>query len=116
MLSTLGTLKMNHGVGTIVAKPSVSNYLRILDTVLRTKAHPSKDYLQVCQLLQPWVAVKVAEEGGTHQHLIDSLERLFSGLPNRMWHSMRIVERALSLSLTGRSGRCAAPKASISGS
>jgi len=53
MLSTLGTLKINHGVGTIVAKPSVSNYLRI-------------------------------------------------------------VERALSLSLTGRSGRCAAPKASIS--
>ncbi len=83
MLTTLGTLKINHGVGTIVAKPSVSNYLRILDTVLRSKAHASKDYLLVCQLLQPWVAAKVAEEGGTHQHLIDSLERLEQAAANQ---------------------------------
>jgi TRAP transporter TAXI family solute receptor len=83
MLTTLGTLKINHGVGTIVAKPSVSNYLRILDTVLRTKAHASKDYLQVRRLLQPWVAAKVAEEGGRHQNLLDSLTRLEEAAANQ---------------------------------
>jgi TRAP transporter TAXI family solute receptor len=82
-LTTLGTLKINHGVGTIVAKPSVSNYLRILDTVLRTTAHASKEYLQVCRLLQPWVAAKVAEVGGTHQNLLDSLKRLEDAAANQ---------------------------------
>jgi TRAP transporter TAXI family solute receptor len=83
MLTTLGTLKISHGVGTIVAKPSVSNYLRILDTVLRTKTHASKEYLQVCQLLQPWVVAKVAEAGGTHQNLLDSLKRLKEAAVNQ---------------------------------
>ncbi|UCF98902.1 MAG: TAXI family TRAP transporter solute-binding subunit [Spirochaetaceae bacterium] len=76
MLATLGILTINHGVGTIVAKPSVSNYLRILDTVLQAKAPEGREYLEICQILQPRVVAQVAEQGGRVLELPDSLKRL----------------------------------------
>ena len=76
MLATLGILTINHGVGTIVARPSVANYLRILDTVLGTKVPAGREYLEICHVLQPWVAAKIAEQGGRAQELSGSLKRL----------------------------------------
>lgn len=76
MLSTLGILKINHGVGTIVAKPSVSNYFRILNSLLLSKPHLREEYLEVRRQLEPWIAVKIAERGGTYPPLQDSITRL----------------------------------------
>lgn len=76
MLTTLGVLKINHGVGTTVAKPSVSDYFQILNSLLNSKPRAREECLEVRRQLEPWIAGKLAKKGGSYPHLQDSIKRL----------------------------------------
>ena len=73
LLTTLGVLKISHGVGTIVAQPKVSDYFRILNSVLRSKPYIREECLEVRRLLEPFIASRVAGKGGSYPRLKESL-------------------------------------------
>jgi len=76
MLTTLGVLRINHGVGTTVAKPSVSDYFQILNSLLNSKPRTREECLEVRRQLELRIAGKLAKKGGSYPHLQDSIKRL----------------------------------------
>jgi TRAP transporter TAXI family solute receptor len=76
MLTTLGILQISHGRGTTVAKPRVSDYFRILNSLLQALPHIKEEYVQVRGLLEPHVAAMVADRGWDCSRLQESVESL----------------------------------------
>ncbi len=76
MLATLGLLKISHGSGTIVAKPRVSDYFRILNSVLLSSSTRFEEYVEVRKLVEPYIASMVATQGGEYPRLQETLTRM----------------------------------------
>lgn len=75
-LVTAGVLKISHGVGTIVVRPKLSDYFRILNPVLLSKPRSKEEFLTVLRLLEPYIAKGAAKKGGSFPKLTDSIERM----------------------------------------
>ena len=73
ILVVLGAVRINHGSGTVVSNPSVKNYLRIFDTVVRTRPFSYKHILENLRLLMlPLLKEQMA--AGTSLHSFSLLE------------------------------------------
>ena len=78
-LSTLGVVRINQGVGTTVAKPSFSNYFRILKPILRTDPSTHEELIEIQRLLE--------------EHIIRSLlgKRISSSSLNQLSEQIRMM-------------------------